>query len=148
MVEDISELDIDLYWRVMLAIKSTGKVSSLIIGEALRVYVSRWLPGISKEKGNTRGNSSDKQPEITSKHRLLLESIVSLLPPEKGSTSCRFLLKLLKAATILGVSPSSKMELARRVGLQLEDASVNDLLIPSLPMPKRPFMTLIWYKQY
>ncbi|KAH9313139.1 hypothetical protein KI387_028174, partial [Taxus chinensis] len=131
-VEDISDLEIDLYWRVMLAIKSTGKISSVLIGEALRVYVSRWLPGMSKEKGNTKRHSNDKQPEITTKHRLLLESIVSLLPPEKCSTSCRFLLKLLKAATILGVSPSSKMELARRVGLQLEDASVNDLLIPSL----------------
>lgn len=138
-VEDIAELKIDLYWRVMLAIKSTGKVSSVLIGEALRVYASRWLPGMSKEKskaetgkGNARDESNDKYAEITTKHRLLLESIVSLLPPEKGSTSCRFLLKLLKAATILGVSPSSKTELARRVGLQLEEASVNDLLIPSL----------------
>ncbi|KAF2301710.1 hypothetical protein GH714_028746 [Hevea brasiliensis] len=42
-----------------------------------------------------------------------------------------FLLKLLKAANILNASSSSKMELARRVGLQLEEATVNDLLIPS-----------------
>jgi hypothetical protein len=174
-VEDIVELKIDLYWRLMLAIKSTGKIFSVLIGEVLQLggrycgvknrfvlesyvghkinwedlsvligevlqlYASCWLPGMSKEKsmaeigkGNAKDHSNDKYAEITTKHRLLLESIVSLLPPEKGSTSCRFLLKLLKAATILGVSPSSKTELARRVGLQLEEASVNDLLIPSL----------------
>ena len=36
-VEDISELEMDLYWRVMVAIRSTGKLSHEILGEALRV---------------------------------------------------------------------------------------------------------------
>lgn len=135
-VEDISELEIDLYWRIMVAIKSTGKISHEILGEALRVYAFHWLPGLSKEqresaKLNTHSHSTD-YVEIAEKHRFLLETIVSLLPPEKNSTSCSFLLKLLKAATILGASVSSKTQLARRIGLQLEDAELNDLLIPSL----------------
>ncbi|KAL4193386.1 hypothetical protein AMTRI_Chr06g199120 [Amborella trichopoda] len=131
--EDLSELSIDLYWRIMVAIKSGNKVPQELIGEALQVYAYRWLPGFSKEKP-----ISEKSPEtlnggdITSKHRLLLETIVSLLPIERGSISCSFLLKLIKAANILSVSQSTKMELARRVGLQLEEASVSDLLIPSL----------------
>lgn len=120
--EDLAELGIDLYWRTMIAIKSGGKVPSSLIGEALRVYASRWLPNISK-------SSSDS--ELDSKHRLLLESIVSLLPCEKGEVSCSFLLKLLKAGSIVGASSSSKKELARRIGVQLEEASVGDLLIPS-----------------
>lgn len=33
--KDIDELKIDLYWRVMLAIKTACKVFSLLIGEAL-----------------------------------------------------------------------------------------------------------------
>lgn len=49
-VEDIAELEIDVYWRVMVAIKSTGKISHKVIGEALRVYAFRWLPGMSKEQ--------------------------------------------------------------------------------------------------
>ncbi|KAL3649801.1 hypothetical protein CASFOL_006204 [Castilleja foliolosa] len=123
--EDLSELGIDLYWRTMIAIKSGGKVPSNLIGDALRIYVSRWLPYIAKR------DVPDFR-ESGSKHRLLLESIVSLLPTEKGEVTCSFLLKLLKAANILRASLSSKMELARRVGLQLEEASVSDLLIPSL----------------
>ncbi|XP_059308446.1 BTB/POZ domain-containing protein At1g67900-like [Lycium ferocissimum] len=121
--EDLAELSIDLYWRTMIAIKSGGRVPANLIGDALRIYASRWLPNISKYANRSDSNSIGK-------HRLLLESIISLLPAEKGAASCSFLLKLLKAANILKASSSSKMELARRVGIQLEDATVGDLLIP------------------
>ncbi|KAE8698950.1 BTB/POZ domain-containing protein [Hibiscus syriacus] len=132
--EDMAELGIDLYWRTMIAIKSGGKIPSNLIGEALQMYASRWLPNISKKvKANRGGTSdSDSDDDVSSKHRLLLETIASLLPSEKGAVSCSFLLKLLKAANVLNVSLSSKMELARRVALQLEEARVTDLLIPSL----------------
>ena len=135
--EDIAELSIDLYWRTIVAIKSGGKVPSKLIGDALKIYASRWLPNISKDGTFMKYSASadpdsDSVVEITSKHRLLLESIVSLLPAEKGAVSSSFLLKLLKAANIFRASSSSKMDLARRVGIQLEEATVNDLLIPSL----------------
>ncbi|KAE8663859.1 BTB/POZ domain-containing protein [Hibiscus syriacus] len=136
--EDVAELSIDLYWRTMIAIKSGGKIPSNLIGEALRVYASRWLLNISgkvntnKEEATASSSDSDSANEVTSKHRLLLESIVSLLPSEKGAASCSFLLKLLKAANILNASSSSKMELVRRIALQLEEARVSDLLIPCL----------------
>ncbi|KAH6809935.1 Phototropic-responsive NPH3 family protein [Perilla frutescens var. frutescens] len=99
--EDLAELGIDLYWRTMIAIKSGGKVPSNLIGDALRIYASRWLPNIS----NYISIDSDSE----------LDSVGELL----------------KAANILKASSSSKMELARRIGLQLEEASVSDLLIPS-----------------
>lgn len=121
--EDLAELGIDLYWRMMIGIKSGGRVPSNLICDALRIYASRWLPNISKQ--------DDSDSEMVSKHRLLLESIVSLLPSEKGQLSCSFLLKLLKAVNILKASSSSKVELATRIGVQLEEASVGDLLIPS-----------------
>ncbi|XP_022735211.1 BTB/POZ domain-containing protein At1g67900-like [Durio zibethinus] len=134
--EDMAELGIDLYWRTMIAVKSGGKIPSNLIGEALQIFASRWLPNISRHvkanKGAASDSDSDSASEATSKQRLLLESIVSLLPSEKGAVSCSFLLKLLKAANILNASSSSKMELARRAALQLEEARVSDLLIPSL----------------
>lgn len=134
--EDMAELGVDLYWRTMIAIKSGGKIPSNLIGDALKIYASRWLPNIPKNGCiNRQGSSdsdSDSASDVTSKHRLLLESIVSLLPAEKGAVSCSFLLKLLKAANILNASSSSRVELARRVGLQLEEATISDLLIPSM----------------
>ncbi|XP_068665228.1 BTB/POZ domain-containing protein At1g67900-like [Aristolochia californica] len=131
--EDIAELSIDHYWRIMVAIKSGCKVPANLIGEALQVYARRWLPNMSKNGNKQAPDScSDSVGEMTSRHRLILESIVSLLPVEKGSVPCSFLFKLLKAANIMGASSSSKMELAGRAGLQLEEATVKDLLIPSL----------------
>ncbi|KAK3223450.1 hypothetical protein Dsin_010475 [Dipteronia sinensis] len=136
--EDMAELSIDLYWRTMIAIKSGVRIPSSLIGEALKLYASRWLPKVSSKdvyinkQEASEDSDSDSSNEITSKHRLLLESIISLLPTDKGAVSCSFLLKLLKAANILGASSSSKIELARRVAIQLEEATVNDLLIPSV----------------
>ncbi|XAR48108.1 hypothetical protein NMG60_11030824 [Bertholletia excelsa] len=127
--EDLAELGIDLFWRTIIAIRAGGKTPSNLIGETLRIYASRWLPISSKHSNLKKQEESEMGSD--SKHRLLLETIISLLPLEKGAVSCSFLLKLLKAANILNASANSKMELARRVGLQLEEAKVNDLLIPS-----------------
>ncbi|MED6110842.1 hypothetical protein PIB30_046657 [Stylosanthes scabra] len=140
--DDLAELSIDLYWRTMIAVKSGSgeKIPSNLIGDALKVYASRWLPNVTKTfhykqisvSNSDSGSSSGSDTELTSKHRLLLESIVSLIPAEKGAVSCGFVSKLLKASNILNASCSSKIELAKRVALQLEEATVNDLLIPSL----------------
>lgn len=141
--EDLADLCIDLYWRTMIAIKSGGRVPSSLIGEALQIYASKWLP----TKQIIPEIDSDINGEKISKYRLLLESIVSLLPAEKGTVSCSFLLKLLRAANLLNASSSSKMELARRVGIQLEEANVKDLLIPSSKSETRYdvdlFMTIL-----
>ncbi|XP_057811049.1 BTB/POZ domain-containing protein At1g67900-like [Salvia miltiorrhiza] len=122
--EDLAELGIDLYWRVMAAIKTGGKVPPRLVGDALRAYASRWLPNL----GEADGGGGDG--EVDARNRLVLESIVSLLPSEKGAVSCSFLLKLLKAANVLKASASSKAELATRAGLQLDEATVGDLLLP------------------
>ncbi|GAB2297933.1 hypothetical protein Dimus_032017 [Dionaea muscipula] len=121
--EDIAALSVDLYWRTMIAIKSWGKVPSRVIGEALQIYASKWFPSRT---------DAVNQGDMTSKHRSLLESIVSLLPAEKGVVPTSFFFKLLKAVNKLDASSSAKMELARRAGIQLEDATLKDLLIPSV----------------
>lgn len=128
--EDLSELGIDLYWRTMIALKSGGKVPANLVGDALRIYASKWLPNISRNL-ETEGDSNGEPTPSNSKSRLLLESIISLLPMERNAVSCSFLLKLLKAANILRASSSSRTELARRIGLQLDEATVSDLMIPS-----------------
>lgn len=144
--EDIADLGIDLYWRIMIAVRSGGKLPPGLIGEALKIYASRWLPSVSRH-GNVKswqgaeveaaaGGGDDSAGEVMAKRRVLLETIVNLLPAEKGAVTCGFLLKLLKAANVFNASSSSKTELARRVGIQLENARVGDLLIPS-PSPPR-----------
>ncbi|XP_071694188.1 BTB/POZ domain-containing protein At1g67900-like [Rutidosis leptorrhynchoides] len=129
--DDISELRIDLYWRTMAALKSGGKVPPNLIGDCLKIYTSKWLPKISRDLENGSGLNGEMEAS-SSNSRFLLESIITLLPIETHGVSCSFLLKLLKAANILQASVSSRMELARKVALQLEEAKVCDLMIPSM----------------
>ncbi|OMO73924.1 hypothetical protein CCACVL1_17077 [Corchorus capsularis] len=119
-VEDLCELEIDLYKRVIMNIKSKGILSHEVIGEALKAYSYRRLPGFSKGVIH----SGD-----VVKYRSTVDTIVWLLPAEKGSVSCSFLLKLLKAAIIADSGEMAREQLVRRIGQQLEEASVNDLLI-------------------
>ncbi|KAI7735499.1 hypothetical protein M8C21_017857 [Ambrosia artemisiifolia] len=127
----LSELRIDLYWRIMAALKSGGKVPPNLIGASLKIYTSKWLPRISRKLENGSGLNSGSD-HSSSNCRLLLESIISLLPIESNAVSCSFLLKLLKAVNVFQASGSSKLELARRVALQLDEAKVCDLMIPSV----------------
>ncbi|KNA10836.1 hypothetical protein SOVF_140690 [Spinacia oleracea] len=120
-VEDLSDLDMDLYKRVITTIKTKGRVfSSDVIGEALKTYVLRKLPGFSKGMVST----NDLQ-----KNQSLVETIVRLLPKEKGSVSSSFMLRLLRASMSLNCGEIVSMELLKRIGLQLDEASVADLLI-------------------
>ncbi|GER36905.1 phototropic-responsive NPH3 family protein [Striga asiatica] len=118
--EDLSELEIDLYKKVILGIKDKGLVPNEVIGEALKAYAYQKLPA--------SGKNVVPQDELP-KFRKILESVVWLLPAEKGCVSCSFLLKLLKAAVSAESDERVKSELVRRIGQQLEEASVNDLLI-------------------
>ena len=120
-VEDICELDVDLYKRVMVAIKSKGRMSSELIGEALKAYAVRWLP-----------DSYDAlvSDDYAIRNRSLVETLIWLLPKDEGC-SCRFLLKLLKFVILVEAGDLLKEELMNRISSQLHIASVKDLLIPA-----------------
>ncbi|CAJ2630437.1 unnamed protein product [Trifolium pratense] len=119
-VEDLSELEVDMYESVIKNIITKEIQTNDVIGEALKAYAYRKLPHFSK--GMVPCGD-------VSKHRLIVETIVKLLPSEKGSVSCRFLVKLLKAAIFVESEDRIKEELVKRIGQQLEEASVNDILI-------------------
>lgn len=122
-VEDICELDVNLYKRVMVAVKSKGRMSSEVIGEALKAYAVRWLP-----------DSCDAliSDDHARRSTALVETIICLLPSDKGSgCSCRFLLKLLKVVILVGARDLLKEELMNRISVQFHMASVKDLLIPT-----------------
>uniref|UniRef100_A0A803MCC9 NPH3 domain-containing protein n=2 Tax=Chenopodium quinoa TaxID=63459 RepID=A0A803MCC9_CHEQI len=63
--------------------------------------------------------------------RMIIESLISIIPPQKDSVSCSFLLRLLRMANKLKVAPALVTELEKRVGMQFEQATLSDLLIPS-----------------
>ncbi|KAK2983282.1 hypothetical protein RJ640_030561 [Escallonia rubra] len=119
-VEDLSELQCDLYKRVIVTIKTMGIISADIIGESMKAYTLRRLPGFSK--GIIQGSDIIKS-------RSLVDTITWLLPSEKSCAPCSFLLKLLQASILLECGEMGKRELMRRIGQKLEEATVADLLI-------------------
>lgn len=125
--EDLSELGIDHFRYIISAVKSTNALQPQLIGEALHVYAFRWLPDVTKALPLA---SSSSTQSLDRKQRIL-ETIVSLIPTNAGSVSVGFLLRLLSTANHLGASPVTKAELIRRSGLQFEEATLNDLLLPS-----------------
>ncbi|CAN6285262.1 unnamed protein product [Urochloa humidicola] len=121
-VEDLTDLDIDAYNQVITAIKAKGMVPKDVIGEAIKAYTYKKLPSLSKVS-MIHGDA---------KVRAMLVTITCLLPSEKGSVSCSFLLKLLKATNLLKCGEMCRKELMKRIARQLEEASVSDLLIPTV----------------
>lgn len=151
--EDVSILRIDHFVKVITAIKVKGMRFELI-GASIMHYASKCLPGISGDSSGSEDNNNndswrggglhivvaEAEPEgrddlssaqLRSEQRLIVESLISILPPQKDTVSCSFLLRLLRMANMLKVAPALVTELEKRVGMQLEQATLNDLLIPS-----------------
>lgn len=74
-----------------------------------------------------------KKIELQQEHekRVILETIVSLLPRERNALSVSFLSMLLRAAIYLETTVACRLDLEKRMALQLGQAALDDLLIPS-----------------
>eukprot|EP00252_Welwitschia_mirabilis_P006126 TRINITY_DN1685_c0_g1_i2.p1 TRINITY_DN1685_c0_g1~~TRINITY_DN1685_c0_g1_i2.p1 ORF type:complete len:492 (-),score=4.35 TRINITY_DN1685_c0_g1_i2:69-1544(-) len=135
--EDICMLDMDYFVRTIAAIKAKG-VRAELIGAIISHYAIKWLPGLVHQQRLSanflENHSIQNQDGLVAAHRknrYVLETLITLLPPEEEAVSCSFLLRLVRMANIVGAGDVYKAELERRVGLQLDKATLPDLLIPS-----------------
>uniref|UniRef100_A0A2P2KIC0 Root phototropism protein n=1 Tax=Rhizophora mucronata TaxID=61149 RepID=A0A2P2KIC0_RHIMU len=154
--EDMATLRIDHFTRIMTAIKAKGAKAE-ITGKCIMHYAARWLPGTEVELEGLRGYGKNelhfrilcgrKEHEDighSNEQRTILESLISILPPQQEAVTCKFLLKMLRMAMVYSASPALISELEKRVGITLENANANDLLIPNYKiedqgkMPKTP----------
>ncbi|XP_050123728.1 BTB/POZ domain-containing protein SR1IP1-like isoform X2 [Malus sylvestris] len=124
--EDLTVLRIDIFQRVMIAMLARG-FKQYALGPVLMLYAQKSLRGLEIfGKGRTK-------IELRQEHekRVVLETIVSLLPREKNAMSVSFLSMLLRAAKTLETTVACQLDLEKRMGLQLAQAVLDDLLIPS-----------------
>ncbi|KAL1298133.1 hypothetical protein HN51_042540 [Arachis hypogaea] len=128
-------LDMDYFVKTLSGIKQKG-VRSDLIGSIITHYASKWLPDLS----SSTDIFSDNKDRLTSpesvtaswlKKRFFVETLVGVLPPEKDSIPCNFLLRLLRTANMVGVEGSYRLELEKRISWQLDQASLKELMIPS-----------------
>jgi hypothetical protein len=141
--DDVCSLYIDTFSKVVNAVTAKGMDYTMVAAVVVQ-YAEKWL-GLAKEGKASAKSSQDSSPrshgsmiaftgfsqDVSSKKRAILQGIVSLLPSQRDSISCKFLLKLLRSASAVNAGLMCKTDLARRIGTQLEKVSVDELLIPA-----------------
>lgn len=142
--DDVATLGIDHFMRIITTIKVKGTKPE-IIGKCIMHYAKKWLPGMDVELEGLRGYGYGKhelqfsilsagKEEVSvgqKEQRTIIENLVNLLPHQDEGVSCKFFLQMLKMAMVYNASPALISELEKRVGMMLEDANANDLLIPN-----------------
>ncbi|KAK2432510.1 root phototropism protein [Trifolium repens] len=130
--DDACILDMDYFVKTLSGIKAKG-VRADLIGSIITHYASKWLPDIADQKSLTQFEESSPESVTASwmKKRFFVETLVNVLPPEKDSIPCNFLLRLLRTANMVGVDGSYRQELEKRISWQLDQACLKELVIPS-----------------
>ncbi|XP_054808173.1 BTB/POZ domain-containing protein SR1IP1 [Prosopis cineraria] len=124
--EDLTVLRIDIFQRVLIAMMARG-FKHYAIGPILMLYAQKSLRGLE-----IFGKGRKKiEPRQEHEKRVVLETIVSLLPKEKNAMSVSFLSMLLRAAIYLETTIACRLDLEKRMAMQLGQAVLDDLLIPS-----------------
>lgn len=148
--EDVSSLSFPIYKRLISVLENRALPPDIIAG-SLVFYAKRYLPGLNRRHSiaKTTGDTdkldpssptsvpavlSDEEEQMT-----LIEEIETMLPMPKGVVlvPTSFLAGMLRTVMILGAnrrreSSVCMSNLERRVGLQLDHAGLEDLLLPNL----------------
>lgn len=121
--ELLTVLRIDFYQRVLIAMKAKG-LSYRSLGSSLVLYAEKSLQkGIQIKENDVSANKVEKE------QRILIETIIGLLPGEMNSMSVTFLCGLLRSAILLGTTEACKLDLQKKISFQLDQATVDDLLM-------------------
>ncbi|KAK4765663.1 hypothetical protein SAY86_026753 [Trapa natans] len=137
-LNDFSILDMDCFVKTISGIKTKG-VRPDLVGSIITHFASKWLPELSGDDPASAAmggpgdhlNSPDSITAQWVKKCFFAETLVGILPPEKDSVPCNFLLRLLRTASMVGAEPGCREELEQRAGRQLDGASLKELMIPS-----------------
>ncbi|KAJ3674472.1 hypothetical protein LUZ60_005088 [Juncus effusus] len=126
--DDVANLSFPLYKRLILAIEARGIRQEIIVG-SLTYYAQKYLPGLNRRQGSVPTGAAG--PLSEEEQKKLLEELNSLLPIQKGLVSTKILFGLLRTAMILKAGPTCVSNLETRIGLQLDQANLEDLLLPN-----------------
>ncbi|OAE32592.1 hypothetical protein AXG93_3228s1090 [Marchantia polymorpha subsp. ruderalis] len=143
---DFSSLSVYLMERVVRALIKNG-IDHKNLAKFLLHYLRSSIPALKFGAygvfGSTflspgcSGRSSEE--EMSQKHTLriqqdVIETVVDLLSSlQPRSASCRSLFSLLRIAVVLSASKTCRKEIERMIGVQLDKATLDNILVPALP---------------
>eukprot|EP01018_Ginkgo_biloba_P023831 Gb_00937 [translate_table: standard] len=113
--EQLLNLHIYFFQKILYEMKSKGLPHEITSG-AIMQYAQ---------------NSLNRHTKRELEERNVVEAVVNLLPPGKNAAPTSFLSGLLRSAIMLDATPDCRMDLERRLALQLDDATSHDLLVLS-----------------
>ncbi|KAJ4882339.1 BTB/POZ domain-containing protein [Raphanus sativus] len=129
--DDASFLVLPLFKRLITAIESRGmKLENIAM--AVMYYARKHIPLMNRQATTDEEAIETPSRPSEDEQKTTLEEIVSLLPSKKGVNPTKFLLRLLQTAMVLHASQSSREDLETRIGNQLDQAALVDLLIPNV----------------
>ncbi|KAJ0110415.1 hypothetical protein Patl1_01068 [Pistacia atlantica] len=128
--KSLAVLNLDFFQRVLSAVKSKGLKQDMI-SKILINYAHNSLQGLVRDPHLVKGSLLDL--ELQKEQRVIVEAIVGLLPTQsrKSPVPMAFLSSLLKTAITASATTSCRSDLERRIGLQLDQAILEDILIPA-----------------
>ncbi|KAF3774962.1 BTB/POZ domain-containing protein [Nymphaea thermarum] len=129
--DELAVLGLPFYKRVVSTMEARDLNPESIEG-SLVCYAKKFIPGLSRRNRVSSSHSTSVAPE--DEQRELLETVVSHMPVRKSSnptTTARLLFGLLRTANILSASDSCRTTLERKIAAQLDQATLDDLLLPS-----------------
>ncbi|KAI9092931.1 hypothetical protein K1719_027454 [Acacia pycnantha] len=125
--EDLTTLPVQIYEPIVHVMNVRGIAPEHVAASVCK-YTEKWVFScfIAVSSGDQK-MSAYKRNSI----REIIEAIERLLPNEKGLIPCSLLFDLLRFSILLGASLDCVTGFETRIGKQLEQASLNDLFIPS-----------------
>ncbi|CAN6447705.1 unnamed protein product [Victoria cruziana] len=129
--DELTVLGLPFYKRVISAMEARDLNPESIEG-SLVCYAKKFIPGLSRR--NRVSSSLSASVATEDEQRELLETVVSHMLVRKSSnptTTARLLFGLLRTANILSASDSCRTTLERKIAAQLDQATLDDLLLPS-----------------
>ncbi|CAL9768616.1 unnamed protein product [Musa acuminata subsp. burmannicoides] len=129
--KSLAVLSLDFFQRALSAMKSKG-LKQETVSKILINYAQSSLQGLTlRDMQSSKGGFSDA--DMLKQQKIVVETIVALLPSQsrRSPVPMAFLSGLLKTATVVSASTICRADLERRIGLQLDQAILEDVLIPA-----------------
>ncbi|KAF0887850.1 hypothetical protein E2562_004060 [Oryza meyeriana var. granulata] len=137
--KSVAGLGLDFFQRLLSAVKSKGlkqeTVTRILINYAqnsLHGLMARDIQAAAKCGG---GGGGGGDTDAVKKQRAVVETIVGLLPAQskKSPVPMAFLSGLLKTAMAVSASSICRADLEKRIGMQLDQAILEDILVAAGP---------------
>ncbi|KAM0951535.1 putative BTB/POZ domain, NPH3 domain, NPH3/RPT2-like family protein [Dioscorea sansibarensis] len=130
--EELKMLSLPVYKRVIAAMQARDLHPEAIEG-SLMSYAKSSIPGLSRSSRKRAGAAAAPPLASEMEQRELLEIVITNLTSEKSSSliTTQFLFGLLRTANILRSPAASRSAIEKKIGSQLDKATLDDLLMPS-----------------